>query len=213
MRRWATVLALAVLAGCGVARSAGEAVRSVGGAITASGAEQGGMCGVPGLVATRRDPVEGPGNCGVADPIVVTRVAGVDLSRPAILTCDAARGLDRWLRDGAIPAAGSRGGGLAEIQVAAHYACRTRNSQRGARLSEHARGRAIDVSSFVFRDGSRVGVLSDWNGRPADRRLLREMHRTACGPFGTVLGPDSDRFHRDHFHFDVADYRSGPYCR
>ncbi|MEM9755898.1 MAG: extensin family protein, partial [Pseudomonadota bacterium] len=25
--------------------------------------------------------------------------------------------------------------------------------------------------------------------------------------------PESDRFHQDHFHFDVADYRSGPYCR
>ena len=32
-------------------------------------------------------------------------------------------------------------------------------------------------------------------------------------PFGTVLGPNSDRFHRDHFHFDMASYSSGAYCR
>jgi len=30
---------------------------------------------------------------------------------------------------------------------------------------------------------------------------------------GTVLGPEANRFHRDHFHFDTAEYRSGPYCR
>jgi len=39
------------------------------------------------------------------------------------------------------------------------------------------------------------------------------MHRAACGPFGTVLGPNADRFHQDHFHFDTARHRSGPYCR
>jgi hypothetical protein len=39
------------------------------------------------------------------------------------------------------------------------------------------------------------------------------MHKAACGPFGTVLGPNSNRFHQDHFHFDTARYRSGSYCR
>jgi hypothetical protein len=149
----------------------------------------------------------------VANPIVVTQVAGVDLSRPAIMTCTTARALDSWTRNGAIPAVGKRGGGLKEMTVAAHYACRTRNSRPGARLSEHAKGRAIDLSSFVFADGSRVTLTDGWRGAPDDRRMLREMHRAACGPFGTVLGPDSDRYHQNHLHFDVADYRSGPYCR
>jgi hypothetical protein len=54
-------------------------------------------------------------------------------------------------------------------------------------------------------------VLTDWNGRYASQ--LRAMSQAACGPFGTVLGPEADRFHRDHFHFDTADYRSGSYCR
>ena len=99
------------------------------------------------------------------------------------------------------------------MTVAAHYACRSRNSRRGARLSEHAKGNAIDLSAFTFADGSGVSVLKGWNGAPKDREMLRKMHRSACGPYGTVLGPNSDRFHRDHFHFDVAGYRSGPYCR
>jgi hypothetical protein len=28
-----------------------------------------------------------------------------------------------------------------------------------------------------------------------------------------VLGPNANSFHRDHFHFDTARYRSGSYCR
>ena len=166
---------------------------------------------MPGLVAVKRAPVTGPGACGVRDAWVVTEVGGVQLSRPAILTMRTARALDRWVRHSAVPAFGSRGGGLAELTVAAHYACRTRNSRRGARLSEHAQGRAIDISSFVMASGERITVLRGWRGD--DSRLLRRLHHAACGPFGTVLGPESDRFHQDHFHFDIADHRSGPYCR
>ena len=166
---------------------------------------------LPGLVATKRAPVTGPGGCGVRDAWVVSEVAGVRLSRPAIMTMQTARALDRWVRSGAVPAIGRRGGGLVELTVAAHYACRTRNSRPGARLSEHAQGRAIDISSFVLASGERISVLRGWRGD--DARVLRRMHAAACGPFGTVLGPESDRHHQDHFHFDVADYRSGPYCR
>lgn len=165
-----------------------------------------------GIVAVKRAPVTGPGGCGVTDAWVVTEVSGVKLSRPAIMNMKTARALDRWVRNTAIPAVGRRGGGLEELTVAAHYACRTRNHRAGARLSEHAKGNAIDISSVVMKDGSRVTVLRGW-GNGADGRLLTRLWKGACGPFGTVLGPNSDRFHRDHFHFDTASYRSGPYCR
>jgi len=52
-----------------------------------------------------------------------------------------------------------------------------------------------------------LGGYAQWE------RILREMHSTACGPFGTVLGPEANRFHRENFHFDTARYRSGRYCR
>jgi hypothetical protein len=100
---------------------------------------------------------------------------------------------------------------LVAIQVASHYACRSRNGQRGARLSEHAKGNAIDISAFLLADGTRLTVLEDWDGQ--NSRLMRRLHASACGPFGTVLGPNADRHHQDHFHFDVADYRSGSYCQ
>ncbi len=110
------------------------------------------------------------------------------------------------------PAVKRRGGGVVSIRVAAHYACRTRNSQPGAKISEHGRGRAIDIAAFTLRNGSTISVLDGW-GKRRDGKVLRRMHKAACGPFGTVLGPDANRFHRDHFHFDTARYRSGSYCK
>ncbi len=68
-----------------------------------------------------------------------------------------------------------------------------------------------DIAAFVLRDGRRITVLDGWNSR--DRGLLKRLHSSACGTFGTVLGPNADRFHRDHFHFDVASHRGGAYCR
>jgi len=46
------------------------------------------------------------------------------------------------------------------------------------------------------------------------QRFLRQLHRRACGIFGTVLGPESNEAHRDHFHLDLAQRRSKrSYCR
>jgi len=101
---------------------------------------------------------------------------------------------------------------VTSLKVAAHYACRTRNSRKGARISEHGKGRAIDIAAFRLDNGDEISVLDDWNSSRKGR-ILRRLHASACGPFGTVLGPDSDRHHQDHFHFDTARHRNGSYCR
>lgn len=162
-----------------------------------------------GLKAERLGRVSGPGGCGISDAFLVRSAAGIRLTQPAKLNGATARTLDRWLRTEAIPAFGNRGGGLEAIQVAAHYACRNVNSSRKGRLSEHAKGNAIDISAFILADGTRITVLDGWNGR--DGSVLRKLHKSACGPFSTVLGPNSDRFHKDHFHFDLRP--GGAYCR
>lgn len=173
----------------------------------------GGLCGVPGLVGAPIAPIAGarPG-CGIEHPVRITQVSGLRLSQPAVLNCDAARALDGWVRESAIPVVGRKGGGLAGLEVAASYSCRTRNRQPGARLSEHSRGRAIDISAFTLADGSRLSVSEDWRGR--NGRVMRALHGSACGRFSTVLGPESDAHHQSHFHFDVARHRGGgAYCR
>jgi hypothetical protein len=164
-----------------------------------------------GLVAKKIGSVPGPGACGVSNAYSVTEVSGVRLTQAATLNRRTAERLNGWIASRAKPIVGNKGGGLVAIQVAAHYACRTRNNQRGAKLSEHGKGNAIDISAFILADGTRMTVLNDWRGR--NGRTMRRLHASACGPFGTVLGPDADRFHQDHFHFDTADYGGGTFCR
>lgn len=44
-------------------------------------------------------------------------------------------------------------------------------------------------------------------------RFLRDAHRTACRLFGTVLGPEANHAHRNHFHVDLARRDLGNFCR
>lgn len=178
-----------------------------------SGAQGGRLCGRSGLVGDRLAPIRATRNgCGIAEPVRLREVEGIALSTPATLNCETARALQQWVRQSLVPDVGRYGGGVRSLRVVASYACRTRNNQPGARISEHGRGNAIDIAGIGLADGTELTVLSDWRTR-REGRILRELHRGACGPFGTVLGPDSDRFHRDHFHFDVARHRSGAFCR
>ncbi len=43
-------------------------------------------------------------------------------------------------------------------------------------------------------------------------QFLREIHEAACGTFGTVLGPEANEAHRDHFHLDMAKRRYKSFC-
>ena len=135
----------------------------------------------------------------------VTSVDGVRLNPPATLDCDTARALRAWVDKGMRPA--FRGREVVELRIAAHYICRPRNNVKGNRISEHGRGKAIDIAGFVFSDGKEWAVLGNYN------KEIRRAHKAACGIFGTTLGPGSDGYHENHLHFDTASYRSGPYCR
>ncbi|MEO1719917.1 MAG: extensin family protein, partial [Pseudomonadota bacterium] len=43
--------------------------------------------------------------------------------------------------------------------------------------------------------------------------FLKTIHKDACRYFGTVLGPEANDAHRDHFHLDLAPRRRSNYCR
>lgn len=149
--------------------------------------------------------------CGISDPVRVTEIDGVVLSQPSIMECDTAEAIRDWIDDGIRPAIGMLGGGLASLHVAAHYSCRTRNSQPGARISEHGKGRAIDIAAFELRNGTVIDVEDGWDD-PVQGRVLRDIHESACGTFRTVLGPDADQYHQDHFHVDNAQRRGRDHC-
>ena len=180
---------------------------------TVSGGNSGGVCGDPRLTGKRIPPVTGRlAACGIQDAVRITHVAGIKLSTPARLNCQTARTFADWLTGPANARARSRlGSPINRVNVFASFACRSRNSQRGARLSEHSFGRAIDIGGVTLASGREISVLNDW-GNGSAGAWLREVWRDACGPFKTVLGPESDRFHRNHFHFDTAQRRS-TFCR
>jgi len=174
---------------------------------------KGSVCGISGIKGVKLAPIPGRiKGCGVADPVQIVSVDGVALSTPATMDCRTAQALNSWIVKGAKPNIGRLGGGIAGLKVVSHYACRTRNNQKGAKISEHGRGRAIDISAIILKNGASMTVLKGWRD-PDQGKVLRAMHRSACGTFGTVLGPNANKFHQDHFHFDTARYRSGSYCR
>ncbi|MCX7558825.1 extensin family protein [Sulfitobacter sp. F26204] len=174
---------------------------------------KGAVCGDVAIQGERLGRVTGKlRGCVIEDAVRVRSVSGIGLSQKSVMDCGTASALKTWLEGSAKPALAKQGGGLRSIRVAAHYACRSRNNQKGAKLSEHGKGRAIDISAFRLANGKEITVLKGWNaGRYS--KAMRRMHKGACGPFGTVLGPHANRFHLDHFHFDTARYRSGHYCK
>jgi hypothetical protein len=148
--------------------------------------------------------------CGTKNAVRVRSVSGVALSTPSLMECDTAKALNKWVKKGVVPAF-KREGEVVSLRVAAHYSCRTRNNRPGAKLSEHGRARAIDISGFTLASGETVTVLNGWRDSTLQKRL-KKAWKAACGPFRTVLGPEADRYHQDHFHLDTAKRRS-TYCR
>jgi hypothetical protein len=158
----------------------------------------------------RLPPIDDAGACGIGRPVLLSSVAGVVLEPRPTLSCHAARALQDWLEEAAKPAFEADGAPLVGLEVAAGYVCRNVNYSEDGEMSEHARGRAIDISGFQRADGSHVSVLAGWDS-PAHGDLLREIHQGACGIFNTTIGPDSDALHENHFHYDLAERRR-PYC-
>lgn len=171
------------------------------------------VCRDPRLRGDPRPTVVGHmAGCGILTPVRVSEIAGIKLSSPATLDCRTARTFANWVTGVAKPAATEiLGRRLTKVTIYGSYSCRTRNSKPGAKLSEHAKGHAVDVAGVTLGDGRQISVLKDW-GKGRAGKFLRRIWKQACGPFKTVIGPEGDRFHQDHFHFDTA-LRRRAFCR
>lgn len=164
---------------------------------------------------TRMSRLNGPSLCGARAPYQVTALGdgAVAMSVPATLRCSMVPALESWIHSSVQPQAyAAFGEPVVEMTVAASYSCRPRNNSRGAKLSEHGYANAFDVSAFTLASGRTVAVETGWRGRRDEQVFLRGVHRGACQTFSTVLGPDGDRAHYNHFHFDLARHgRDGDY--
>ncbi len=143
--------------------------------------------------------------CTAIGAIQLTDV-GVPTTNITAMTCPVARQYARWLREAVQPAASQiLGTTVTRVETFGTYACRSVNSQPGARISEHGYANAIDISAFTLGNGRRISVVDGWNGDDERvRRFLRAIHRAGCQRFAVGLGPDSDRAHYNHLHFDMG---------
>jgi len=164
---------------------------------------------------TRIDDGKG---CGIDKPLTLeTVLPGVALKPEGKMRCETALELARWTKEAVLPAAKvalENEGPLTAINQASSYVCRLRNNGTTGKISEHARGNAVDIASFTFKSGKSVEIQP----RDEDSTLIGAFQRAVtaagCLYFKTVLDPGSDEAHENHLHFDVLERKNGyRYCR
>ena len=129
-------------------------------------------------------------------------------------TCATAVALEIWRRDSVQPAAQELfGQAVTRIEHFGSFNCRRVNGGETGSWSEHATGNAIDIAGFVLEDGTRIAVINHWDGEDERAQFLRQVRNGACEAFSTVLSPDYNALHRDHFHFDQESRGFGGVCR
>ena len=139
--------------------------------------------------------------------VVRIRRSDVAFNAPFTVTCPLAV---RWVmfeRQQLQPLAlGHFGSRVARIEHFGSFACRNVYHRASGRRSQHATASAFDIAAFRLDDGTEANVLRHWDDEdaPARAAFLRDVHGAACGYFGTVLGPDYNQPHANHFHVDTS---------
>lgn len=152
--------------------------------------------------------VNGPEMCGSPDMVRLKAVRmpdgrEVEMAPPPELRCTMAASLAAWLRD-ELP--GVVGGEIRKLVAYNSFECRPRNRVfgLGVKVSEHGKGNALDIRSFVRADSTTIDPTDIKESRP----LREAIRKSACERFSTVLGPGSDGYHEQHIHVDAAERRN-----
>jgi len=158
--------------------------------------------------------------CQVPNPVKVTADGPIGWNRAGVLSCATMRVVDRFETE-AVQAAAQRHFGQRVVRLLhmGTYECRTRRTDAtaaaaaagrpvsGGRLSEHAKGQAIDIGGFELADGTIVSVKRDWRAGGRNAAFLHEVARAACEHFNVVLTPNYNAVHADHLHLDIGPHR------
>lgn len=155
-------------------------------------------------------PQRGEGQCVQADGLSPRTGGSTAIDyRPASVapSCPVLTGLALWEWQVLQPAARRfLGSSVSSIGHYGSYSCRRMYGASDSAWSEHATGNAIDIASFTLENGDTVSVLDDWSDGSVDEKaFLRTVRDGACDLFATVLSPDYNAAHANHFHFDQAD--------
>ena len=147
--------------------------------------------------------------CHVKDAVRVTGLASSRMA-PLATRCTIALRLYLWERHTLQPAAERLfGTGIAEVEHLSSYSCRRIRTVSGpsSRMSQHATANAVDISGFRLRDGRRIRLLDSWDSNGPEADFMRIARDGLCQWFNTVLGPDYNALHADHFHADMGLFR------
>jgi hypothetical protein len=171
-----------------------------------------------GAVFKEEPRIDDGKGCGIDKPLTLSTVLpGITLKPEGKMRCETALELARWTKDAVLPAAKvalESEGDLTTINQASSYICRLRNNAATGKISEHARGNAIDIASFTFKNGKSIEIQPRDEDSTLAGAFQRAVTATGCLYFETVLDPGSDEAHENHLHFDVIERKGGyRYCR
>ena len=157
-----------------------------------------------------RRPAVGTGGCRASQRMVLTGNHFVPTMRPANAApgCAVTVAMALWNRDVVQPLAQKYfGQKVVELENLGSYNCRKIAGQPNQ--SQHSTANAIDISAFVLADGTRISLINDWTPGDTRSEFLHEVRDESCGLFSTILSPDYNRAHADHFHLDMAARTAG----
>lgn len=152
------------------------------------------------------EPVSGPEEaCSIPGPLTFRDVklkegGEVRLETPITVRCSLALVIADWIREDLAPIARKAGTDLVRLVGVGGHACRTRNGQPGAQISEHASGNAFDLLALALKDGRTIEL---WRDDAETKDIRAQVRESACARFMTVLGPGADSAHANHVHLDM----------
>jgi len=117
------------------------------------------------------------GECGAPAAVQLVslgRSPEVTFAPPPVVTCEMVSGLGKWLGDLQASARRNLGAPLIRIEVMSSYSCRNAYGRANARLSEHGRANALDISGFLTAQGFETAVLEHWG--PNQRLIARALN-------------------------------------
>ncbi|MEM7470277.1 MAG: extensin family protein [Pseudomonadota bacterium] len=134
--------------------------------------------------------------CGIANRVSLSRLGPARL-RPVETTCAVALRMKMWERHSLQGLAQKHlDTSITSIGHLSSYNCRPIRGS-STQMSLHATAEAIDIVGFGLADGRQLSLIADWDREAA---FFRDVRDTACRWFKTVLSPDYNALHANHFH-------------
>lgn len=165
----------------------------------------------PGLIAMADRRVSA--SCTIEGHTQVRKLSRALLA-PVSTSCPIALRLYLWERHAVQPAAAKfLGQGVVQVGHLDSFSCRPIRTEEGEgdSMSAHATASAIDITSVVLDNGRSLSLQDGWRNPDNDvRAFWLQLRDDACTWFRTVLGPDFNSLHQDHFHLAQGRYRT---CR